>query len=297
LIGLALLAAALAWLATGWVVVAPGEVAVVRRLGRLLPGPWGPGPHLAWPLGLDRVTRVRTDEVRRLPVGLAGTPGPGIEPGKGEYLTGDLNLVRAQATVQYRVVDPVAFALRASEVEPLLARLAEASLSRALARMGIDATFREGRAEVAREAEAELNRSARRLGLGLAVLGVSLTDARPPAEVAAAFAEAQSARSTHDRRVNEARTYASTTVTAASARARARLDQAHSGAERALALARSRAGRFLAILAEAEKARGSTVRRLYLEAVRDLLPRVRRKLVLTPEEPLDLSILGAGDSR
>ena len=29
------------------------------------------------------------------------------------------------------------------------------------------------------------------------------------------------------------------------------------------------------------------------DALRDLLPRVRRKLILTPEEPIDLSILGA----
>ena len=61
-----------------------------------------------------------------------------------------------------------------------------------------------------------------------------------------------------------------------------------------MTLARSRAGRFLALLAEAEKARGLTVRRLYLDTVRDLLPKVRRKLVLTPDEPIDLSILGVG---
>ena len=49
----------------------------------------------------------------------------------------------------------------------------------------------------------------------MAILGVSLTDARPPAEVAPDFAAAQSARSEHDRRINEARTYAATTVTEA----------------------------------------------------------------------------------
>src|SRR5262245_51780030 len=94
LIGLA------AYLATGWVVVAPGEAVVVRRLGRVLPRPWTSGPHWGWPIGIDRVTRVRTDEVRRVSVGLASTAGPGDSPDAGEYLTGDANLIRAQASVQ-----------------------------------------------------------------------------------------------------------------------------------------------------------------------------------------------------
>src|SRR5579883_2468542 len=132
-VGVAILAVlTLAVLATGWVVVAPGEVAVVRRFGRVLPRPLSPGAHLGWPLGIDRISRVRTDEVRRLSIGLAGTPGPFDDPGTGEYLTGDLNLLRARGIVQYRVSDPLAFVLQQDGVEPHLTRLAEASLTRAL---------------------------------------------------------------------------------------------------------------------------------------------------------------------
>src|SRR5262249_2349514 len=162
-------------------------------------------------------------------------------------------LLRAEATVQYRVADPSAFTLRASEVEPLLRRLAESALSRALARQGVDATLREGRAAAAREAEAALARGGERYGLGASGVGVSLTDARPPWEVAPDFAEAQAARSDRDRRVNEAKTIATATVTEARARASARLERARAGADRTLALARSRASRFLTLLAEADR--------------------------------------------
>src|SRR5581483_7527627 len=98
---------------------------------------------------------------------------------------------------------------------------------------------RDGRAEAVREVEADLARSADRLRLGLAILGVSLTDARPPTEVAPDFAAAQAARSEHDRRLNEAKTYEATTLPAANARALARTEQARSRADRAVALARS----------------------------------------------------------
>ncbi|MBX6312988.1 MAG: protease modulator HflK [Isosphaeraceae bacterium] len=285
--------AVLGYAATGWVVVAPGEVVVVRRLGRVLPTPYRPGPHWGWPLGLDRCERVRIDEVRRLTVGLEGLPSPDDAPGVGEFLTGDRNLVRACGVIQYRISDPVAFVLRARDRDGLLGRLAEASLSRALSRRPVDEVLRSGRAEIARDAAAELARSVARYGLGISILGVSLTDARPPMEVQADFAAAQAAQSEHDRRLHEARAYEATALPTARASASAKIDQARAQAERAVALAQGRADRFQAMLAEASRSRGLTIRRLYLDALRDLLPRVRRKLVLTADEAIDLSILGA----
>jgi membrane protease subunit HflK len=291
---LAALALGIGTALSGWVVVAPGEAAVVRRLGRVWPRPWGPGLHLGLPAGFDQVTRVRSAEVRRITIGRAAVASAADEPGAGEFLTGDLNLLRAEATVQYRVADPVAYVLRAREVEPLLQRLAEAGLSRALARQGIDATLRDGRAAAAQETARALERGVGQYGLGVEVLGVSLTDARPPSEVAADFAAAQAARSEHDRRVNDARAYATKSATESQARAGARIEQAHARADRTRIMARSRAARFRALLAEVSKSRPLAMRRLYLEALTALWPRIGRKLVLTPDEPVDLSLIGGG---
>ena len=280
-------------IASGWTEVGPGEVVVVRRWGRLLDRPWAQGLHWALPMGIDRTDRVRTDAVRRLEVGLAGTPGPGDDPGAGEFLTGDINLIIVRGVIQYRVADPPAFALRSADAKRLLTRSAEAALTRALSRVGIDAALREGRPLAAREVEADLARSADRLGLGVAILGVSLTDARPPAEVQADFDAAQSAQSGRDRRLQEAQSYGDATLFHADAAGHSRIDAAHADADRTAALARAKAEAFLALLAEADRSRRLTVRRIYLDALRDILPRVGRKLVLTPDEPVDLSILGA----
>lgn len=291
-IGMLVLLPLAAYLATGWVTVAPGETVVVRRFGRLLPQPWTSGLHWIWPFGLDRIDRVRTDEVRRLTVGLAGAPGSKDNPDAGEYLTGDLNLLRAEATVQYRIVDPAAYVTSAPILGPLLARTAEASLTRALARHGIDGALRDERAAIAHDVESDLAAVLQRTPLGVSILGVSLTDARPPQEVAPDFAAAQAARSERDRRRNEARTYLATTLPAARAGAQAKTDRARAYADRTVTLARSRATRFETLLAEANRSRTLTVRRMYLDALRALLPKVRRKVVLTPGEPVDLSLFG-----
>jgi membrane protease subunit HflK len=246
-------------------------------------------------VGIDRITRLRTDAVRRLEVGSVATATAFDEPGAGEYVTGDLNLIRARMVVQYRIADPVAYAFQAAELEPLLSRMVEASLARSLSRRGVDGALRGERVEIAQDVERELGLASERYRLGISVLGVNLTDARPPMEVAPDFLAAQSAQSERDRRVREARTYEATILPVARASADAKREAARAQADRAIALANGRAARFLALVAEAERARPSTVRKLYLDALRDLLPRVRRKLVMTPDEPLDLSIIGGGE--
>jgi membrane protease subunit HflK len=92
--------------------------------------------------------------------------------------------------------------------------------------------------------------------------------------------------------VNEASAYTTRTLTAGRATAKARIEQARGQADRAVTLARGRADRFLALLTEAQSDRRLTIRRLYLQAVRELWEKAGRKLVLTPDEPLDLTLYG-----
>jgi modulator of FtsH protease HflK len=278
--------------ASGWCMVAPGEVAVVRRLGRLVEPLWGPGLHWRLPLGIDRIERVRSDAVRQVTIGLTGRV---VEPAAGEVMTGDLNLLRFQATVQYRVARPVDFVLRAQQVEPLLATAAEASVARALAVRGVDAALRSERQAVIVEVERDLERSVDRYQSGISILSVSLTDLRPPTEVEADFAAAQAAESDRDRRINEAKSYDETTTTAARAAAQASLDAAHATAQRTTLMAQAESQRFLALLAEVERSRSLTMRRLYIDTMQALMDGVKRKLVLPPGRDVDLTLLGITD--
>ena len=114
-VALALIAASLLIAATGWRVVRPGERIVVRRFGRIIAPDWGPGLHWGAPLGIDRFDRVRTDEVRRLNVG-AARRGRRRRSGADEFLTGDLNLVRVRAVIQYRVASPAELVVHSADV-------------------------------------------------------------------------------------------------------------------------------------------------------------------------------------
>ena len=131
-----------------------------------------------------------------------------------------------------------------------------------------------------------------RLSLGVTILGVSLTDARPPMEVAADFATAQSAESLRDGRINEAKTYEAVHLTGAGARGRAIQDAARTDADRTVLRAHAEAGRFLVLLAELVRSRELTVKRLYVESLQSMLNGVKRKVILPAGDAPDLTVFG-----
>ncbi|MDR3636709.1 MAG: SPFH domain-containing protein, partial [Isosphaeraceae bacterium] len=172
------------YIATGLTVVQQDEVGVVRRLGAAHGEPWGPGLHWGLPWGLDRIDRVKTGQTRALTVGardlqsapLTRAPDPELD----DFLTGDLNLVSAQATVQFRVSDPAAFLFAATSVDAALGAAAESALTRALAERGIDDVLTVGRAEVADGMLRAVQEQADRQGLGVSVRAVRLGRVAPP---------------------------------------------------------------------------------------------------------------------
>ncbi len=289
------LVAAALFFGSGVCLVAPGEVVVVRRLGRLVDPVWGPGLHWRYPFGIDRADRIRALEVRQLTVGLAAGASADFEPSAGEFMSGDLNLLRVQATIQYRAENPIEYVLRVEQVEPLLSRLAEAALARAMASRTVDAVLRSERQAIARDVEGQLQSSSSACHLGVAVLGVNLTDARPPGEVEADFAAAQSAESQRDRRINEAKSYGETMATTARSQAQSILETAHAAAKRRTLTASAQADRFKSMLAEAKHARSLTFHRIYIESMQSLLDGVKGKIVLPPGDSVDLTVLDAQD--
>lgn len=276
-------------LASALIVVQPGERVVVRRLGRKLPRELSPGLHLVWPLGLDQLDRVKANEVRRLRVGLSDLPTFDDSPGQGEFLSGDRNLVRVELQLLYRVDDPSRFRLDSSDAAGQLGQVADAALARSLAHRPIDSILGSDRSRVGPELAESLRNDPVVERLGVQVIDARLVDARPPHEVASDFTAAQTARSEADRRLQEASTRALETTSSAQSRAEALVVGAHAAATRTHSRARASASRFESIRSAADENRDQTIRGLYADAMKELLPRPRQKL-LVPGDDVDISL-------
>ena len=291
---IALGVAAAVYLATGLAVIAPDEQGVVRRFGAARAEPYLPGLHWGLPWGLERVDRVKTDQVRTITVGardlqsapLARAP----DPASDDFLTGDLNLVTAEALVQFRVADPIAYLFAARSADAALGALAESALTDALSRRPIDDVLTTGRAELGEQLRGDLQNLADAHGLGIAVRAVRLGRVAPPAPVAPAFADAARARSDKRQAVTKAEEYRDKAHFDAQGQAREVADRAAGRHETLVQSARGEADRFTKVLAEAAKNPRGTRQRLYLEALSELLPRFQRKIVVGAGQDVDLGV-------
>ncbi|MSR30991.1 MAG: hypothetical protein EXR99_05735 [Gemmataceae bacterium] len=176
------------FLLTGLTQILPGERAVVRRFGHLLPDQPGPGLRVGFPWGIDRVDRVAVDRVNQMHVGYIEDDG-GVPLPTGQMLTGDNNLVNAGLSVHYKVdaARLVEYAMQKETALELLTRAVESAAAEWIASRGVDEVLLEGKLELGRFAARAAQELVRELGLGLEILDVRVGLLAPPDEVKPAF--------------------------------------------------------------------------------------------------------------
>lgn len=287
-----LLAASAAYAATGVYFVQPDEQVVVRRFGRISAEPREPGPHFGLPWGLDRIDRVKTREVKQVTIGPVSLAGEAVGSSVGQWLTGDRNLVRVRATIHYTIQDPATYLFHATAVDSLIATAGQAAMSAVLAEQPVDRILTLGK----RELGVVIGERLRDLveghyQLGVAIQSVDIGGVEPPPEVAEAFDNVINALRQREREINLAQGYADRTLAQAQADKQRVLDEAHAEHDRRLRDAQGEAARFEKLLAEYERSPALTARRLYLETMADVLPKLRAKLIVDSNSPLDLSII------
>jgi membrane protease subunit HflK len=285
---------------TGIYVVQPNERAVVWRCGRILPAPALPGIHYGLPWGIDRVTRVKVNEQKRVAIlwGLEDRDlGRAVDPRRAECLAGDRNLIAISAIVQYDILDAKAYLIGTADVSLAIENLATAELSAAIACRNVDDVLTLGRLEIQQQVLDALKKELSRWdsegrGLGVQVNAVTLQTVRPPQEVAEAFGDVLAAREDQQRAVNEAKGFAAALIPSARGEAeRIRLEAEGSAAEM-VESARGEADRFERIEAQLVSGREVTTRRLILETLESVLPKLK-KIVLDDQaqKQIDLGLI------
>ena len=273
---------------TSYFQVEPDEVGVVQRFGRYV-GTSDPGPHVKIPFGVDRVTKVPVQRTLKLELGFRTqradvksefAPQTPETAAEAAMLTGDLNVAVVEWVVQYKIKDPVRYLFHVREPLSTFRDMSEAVMRQVVGDHSVDEVITIGRESIALEAKQQLQDLCNLYGIGIEVQQLVLQDVNPPEPVKPAFNEVNQAIQEKERAINEAWADYNKAVPNAKGEAEQAVRAAEGYALERVNNAEGDAKRFEALYEEYKKAPAVTRKRLYLEAMAQVLPKLGKKLIL-----------------
>lgn len=314
LIFAALIVVAIIWAGTGFYTVGPDQEAVLRTFGKFTGTTTG-GLHWHYPSPIGKRNVVAVTTTRRMELGFrSGADGFTVAQSvtnESLMITGDENIVDVQAVVQYRIADLQSFLFEVDDPGDsdrgipsgrpdgrTLRDIAETALRQVVGSRNIDDVLTTEKEQVQTEVLLKMRELSADYHTGIDVLQVLLQNVNPPLEVQSAFEDVVRAREDKARLINLAEAYQAAEIPKATGEA-AKITEAAKGFKQGrIARAQGEADGFDAILEGYLRSPDITRQRLYLEAMEEILPGVRKFILsdsgVLPFLPLDGGISGSG---
>lgn len=188
---------------------------------------------------------------------------------ESSMLTGDLNIINVEWTVQYRIIDPKAWLFNVEEGERIntVRDVSTAAINSLIGDRAILDIMGSERDSIQFSAKEIMNEKYKQLGLGIAVSSVQLQNVIPPADVQQAFEDVNIAIQDMNRMINEGKEAYNKEIPKAKGEADRMIQEARGYAAERVNKAEGDVARFNAVYVEYSKAPDITKRRLYLETL------------------------------
>ncbi len=264
--GLVALIAILIYVASGIYTIKEAERGVVLRFGEFNSLAQ---PGLQWKFTfIDEVIPVNIQSIRD-------------QASSGSMLTEDENVVSVEMEVQYRVVDPKQWVFAVVDPEQSLSQAFDSAIRYVVGHSRMDEVLTDGK-EVARQRVLEeLQEIIAPYNMGVDLIDLNFTNARPPEEVRAAFDDAIAAQEDEERFIREAEAYAREIEPRARAQVNRMNEEALAYKERVILEAQGEVARFEVLLPQFEAAPEVTRQRIYLETLEQVYSNTTKVMVDT----------------
>jgi membrane protease subunit HflK len=264
----ALLIALGLWLASGFYQVAQAERGILQRFGRFV-AIEPPGFGWRWPWPIEKVTVVNVASVNSSDF-------------KSRVLTSDVNLVDLHFAVQYQFSDPVKKLFRVVDPENTLSEVSESAIREIVGRSTLDEVLvGTTRPEITRRAKELIQHTLDTYNAGITITTVNLEDVQVPDAVIPSQRDANKAMADKERFILEAEAYASGIIPVAQGGAVRIQQEAQAYKSRVTAVAEGQASLFEQTEVAYAQAPEVTRRRLYMDAVENVLSRAHKVLIDT----------------
>ena len=261
---LGVIIAAVLWAAASFYTVKPEEQSVELFLGDYYRTA-NPGLNFApWPLVTYEklpVTREQNEDI--------GVGGRGSEAGL--MLTGDENIVDIDFQVVWNINDPAKYLFNLRDPQMTIRAVSESAMREIIAQSRLAPILNRDRGAIASRLEDLIQLTLDSYDSGVNIIRVNFDKADPPTEVIDAFRDVQAAEQERDRLEKQADAYAARVLAEARGEAAQTLEEAEAYRAQVVNEAEGEASRFTAVLSEYQKAPEVTRKRLYLEAMEDVL--------------------------
>lgn len=274
--------AILLWLASGFMIVQEGQVAVVTRFGQYV-RTLTPGLQWRMPYPVEASQDVNISQLRTFEVGFRGSSRNKVLS-ESLMLTNDENIVDVQFVVQYRLRPDgaPAYLFNTSQPDESVRQAAETAMREIVGRKPMDFVLYSGRTEVASEVQALAQSILDRYKTGIQISTVAIQNVQPPEQVQAAFDDAVKAGQDRERQINEGNAYASQVLPEAEGQAARMVQEAEGYSAKVIGQAQGDTSRFDSVAAEYGKAPAITRERMYLETMQDILSDSAKVMVDVP---------------
>ncbi|MFZ5563856.1 MAG: FtsH protease activity modulator HflK [Thermodesulfobacteriota bacterium] len=275
------------------------EVGVIQRFGKYVRTTY-PGLHFKLPMGIEALHIVNVEEHRPMGFGLSTAQpektlfsrnqAPSNAYDESLMLTGDLNVAIVPWVVQYNIKDPTLFLFRVHEAEVLLRDLAEATMRLVVGDRSINEVILV-REEIASECRNLLQKELDDAETGIHVAALELGKTNVPPKVQPSFNAVNKAEQEKETMIFNARKEYNQAIPAAMGEAEKTIRNAEGYALDRVNRAEGDADKFLALYREYTKARDVTRRRLYLETMKEVLPKLGKKYLIDEDQKNVLPLL------
>ena len=254
------------WLWSGFYQVAQAERGIIQRFGRLVDVK-APGVGWRWPWPIETVTKVNVASVNSSDF-------------KSRVLTSDVNLVDLHFAVQYQFSDPVKKLFRVREPETTLSEVSESAIREIVGRSTLDDLLvGTTRPEVTRRTKDLIQHTLDYYTSGITVTTVNLEDVQVPDAVIPSQRDANKAQADKERFILESEAYANGIIPVAQGAALRMQQDAQAYKSQVTALAEGQASRFAQLEVAYSQSPEVTRRRLYMDAVENVLSRAHKVLI------------------
>jgi membrane protease subunit HflK len=209
-------------------------------------------------------------------------------------LTGDLNVAEVEWIVQYRIKNAYDYLFKIKDAEETLRSMSEAVTRKVVGDRTVTGVLTKERVEIALEVQNKLQKLLDYFESGINIVTVKFQDVNPPEPVRPAFNDVNSAKQDKEKMINQAWESYNNRIPRAKGEASQLISEAEGYALKRVNRAQGDVALFSNVYREYRKAPGVTRRRLYLEAMNEVLPKIEQIYIVDEEQKAILPLLDLG---